>query len=68
MNSIAQGTGTTTVTVTVNAAELHEATDLGLWLQIKPDEGSDPIVVELPEAYRWSYIPKMQKAGSREVR
>lgn len=57
VEGIGQGSGTTTVVVTLDSAELPAPTDLGLWLQLKPDERSAPIVMELPEAFRWRYEP-----------
>ncbi len=55
---IEQGTGTTTVVVTVSPNELLKATELGLWIQIKPgDARSAPIFVDMPPDYRWSYTP-----------
>lgn len=55
---IEQGTGTTTVVVTVSPNELLKATELGLWIQIKPgDARSTPIFVDHPPDYRWSYTP-----------
>lgn len=55
---VAQGSGTVTVEVVVNpAADLAGLADLGLQLQIKPDKASAPVLIELPEAYRWRYEP-----------
>lgn len=55
---VAQGSGTVTVEVVVDpATDLAGPADLGLQLQIKPDEASAPILIEMPEAYRWRYEP-----------
>lgn len=58
VDSLFQGTGKTTVVVVVDPmAELSGPTDLGLWLQLKPDAASAPILIEMPEAFRWRYEP-----------
>lgn len=54
---IFQGSGTVTIVVTVNPDELTKPTDLGLWIQLKPDESSAPITIEMPEEFRWRYEP-----------
>lgn len=54
---IFQGSGTVTIVVTVNPDELTKPTDLGLWIQLKPDESSAPIAIEMPEEFRWRYEP-----------
>jgi hypothetical protein len=57
VDNILQGTGTTTVVVVVDfGKELAGSTELGLWLQFKPDMTAPPILIEMPEDYRWRYI------------
>jgi hypothetical protein len=57
VDNILQGTGTATVVVVVDLGkELAGSTELGLWLQLKPDATSAPILIEMPEDYRWRYI------------
>jgi hypothetical protein len=57
VDNIFQGTGTTTVVVVVDfGKELADATELGLWLQFKPDATAAPVLIEMPEDYRWRYI------------
>jgi hypothetical protein len=57
VDNILQGTGTTTVVVVVDfGRELVGSTELGLWLQFKPDATAAPVLVEMPEDYRWRYI------------
>ena len=51
------GVERSTVEVVANTDELPAPTELGLWLQLKPDAGSAPILIEMPEAYRWHYVP-----------
>ncbi len=51
------GVERSTVEVVANTDELPGPTELGLWLQLKPDAGSAPILIEMPEAYRWHYVP-----------
>lgn len=57
VREIYQGTGGATLVISVDPAELPNATDLGLWLQIKPDGSSTPIAIDMPEEYRWRYEP-----------
>lgn len=54
---LVSGVGRSTVEIVVNTAELTGPTELGLWLQLKPDAESAPILIEMPEAYRWRYQP-----------
>ena len=54
---IVAGTGTATVVVLVNPSELPQAADLGLWLQLKPDEASPPTLIKIPEGVGWFYVP-----------
>jgi hypothetical protein len=57
VDNILQGTGTTTVVVVVDfGKELAGSTELGLWLQFKPDAAAAPALIEMPEEYRWRYI------------
>jgi hypothetical protein len=57
VDNILQGTGTATAVVVVDLGkELSGSTELGLWLQLKPDAASAPILIEMPEDYRWRYI------------
>lgn len=56
VENISQGSSTATVVVTVDlGTELSGPTDLGLWLQIRPDPTAPPILIEKPEMYRWRY-------------
>jgi hypothetical protein len=54
---VTQGTGMVTATVVVDSAELTDPTDLGLWLQLKSDAASAPILIEMPEEFGWRYDP-----------
>lgn len=57
VENIAAGSGTTTVAVSVNPAELTAAADLGLLLQLKADPSSAPLFMDLADDYRWRYTP-----------
>lgn len=55
---VEQGTGTTTVVVTLDPAmELAGPAELGLWLQFKTDERSAPVHMVWPAEYRWTFVP-----------
>ena len=52
-----QGVSRSTIEVEVNTEELLGLTNLGLWLQIKPDASSPPLLIEMPDEYHWRYEP-----------
>jgi hypothetical protein len=56
VDNILQGTGTVTAVVVVDLGkELAGSTELGLWLQLKPDATAAPVFM-IPETYhRWTY-------------
>jgi hypothetical protein len=56
---LVQGHDTIEVEVMVDPRELLGPRELGLWIQLKADAEREtiPIVVEMPEAYRWRYEP-----------
>lgn len=58
VDNLVQGTGTVTAVVVVNpATDLSGPADLGLWLQLRTDAASPPILIEMPEAFGWRYEP-----------
>lgn len=51
-------TGEVTLPVVLYPAqELNAPADLGLMLQLRADDGSPPLLIELPAEYRWRYRP-----------
>jgi hypothetical protein len=56
---IKEGQGTIDIEVLVNPVqEFAGPAELGVWLQLKPDESSPPFLVEMPDNnWRWRYEP-----------
>lgn len=58
VDNLVQGTGTVTAVVVVNpASDLSGPADLGLWLQLRTDAASPPLLIEMPESFGWRYEP-----------
>ena len=58
VENLVQGTGTVTAVVVVNpATALSGPADLGLWLQLRTDAASPPLLIEMPESFGWRYEP-----------
>jgi hypothetical protein len=55
---IRKGTGRLTVPVVLHPLhELSGPSDIGLWVQIRVDERSAPVVVDMPAAIQWRWEP-----------
>jgi hypothetical protein len=57
IDPVSAGVDRSKVEILVSTSELLGPTELGLWLQLKADARSSPILIEMPQAYRWRYEP-----------